>query len=324
MKTSIFDAIRFNRNSVDGLFAAVLFSVLYFVFFTSWGGFVDELVDRNVYVEQFSTGNVSSNYLEFDSIVNYLTNEWLWNAGIYRVVQIAGDVNYVLHGLSLFIVFVFGSFIIRNGGVFYLIFLLTPLFFDLVFSQIRIGVAFSLLMVAYDFKRFRFVVFLFCLGAALIHTSSVLFVAIYLALKFTPSRYEYLFVVLIALMVSVILGPLREYILNFIGDRRAVYGDMSSSVFYMSYWWGLLILFIMSGLELSGRYIIGMAVVLLGIACFNQLFGFYSTRFLAVGLPLVACAVSRMRTNAYYYLAIVGFVLYVIFQWFYWFVYSYQ
>jgi len=316
--------IIFNKKSIVKLFVAALFGVLYFIFFTSWGGFIDELVDRNVYMEQFSTGNVSSNYLEFDSIIKYLTNEWLWNAGVYKVVQIGGSANYVLHGLSLFSIFVFGLFVVRNGGVFYLIFLLTPLFFDLVFSQIRIGVAFSLLMIAYELKRFQWAVFLLCFGAALIHTSSFLFIAIYFAIKFTPSRYEYLFVVLIALLVSVVIGPLREYILNFIGDRRAVYDDMSSSVIYMSYWWGVLILFFMSGLELSGRYIIGMAVVLLGVACFNQLFGFYSTRFLAVGLPLIACAVSRMRKNIYYYITIIGFALYATIQWFYWFANIYQ
>ncbi len=71
--------------------------------------------------------------------------------------------------------------------------------------------------------------------------------------------------ILVGFLISTAISPLREQLLKAVGDRRAVYVDMSSSVAYLSFWLGLwfaLLLRWRNTLQtLDGRY----AVIILSI-----------------------------------------------------------
>ena len=80
-----------------------------------------------------------------------------------------------------------------------------------------------------------------------------------------------------------------------IGDRRAEYLDLSSSALYLSFWVGLLGLFLIDYRNIfrsvEGRF----SLFILTLVAVNVFTGGYSLRFLALGYPFVIIAIYLAR-----------------------------
>ncbi|HNR11345.1 MAG TPA: hypothetical protein PKN72_09110, partial [Nitrosomonas europaea] len=117
--------------------------------------------------------------------------------------------------------------------------------------------------------------------------------------------------------ISLLIGPLREALLSAIGDRRAEYHDMSSSLLYSLFWIALLIPF-----YLGRRYLVTLdyaryALVIVSIVFVNVFHGGYSTRFLAAAFPGLVSAVLSLH-GVIKIMILVLFIVYAVFQWLYW------
>lgn len=311
------------HSVVGALFSIVFVSV-------PWGQFIGGFVDRSVYIDLFSSGNVVVEYLSFESWVTYVTYEWLWNAGVYWMVGQGLPIEGILTVMGWLITFTFSLFILRKAGFLYLFFLVNPLFVDLVMSQIRIGVALVFLMIPLFFKRQIILVVLCFLLAILTHTAAILFFAFYVLASISAEvrapyfqKVKFLILIMISLFFSILMGPAREFVLSFLQDRRADYHDMSSSYLYMSYWFFLLFFLCYRNKFWRSDVFSSFYFITLAVACFNAFFSFYSTRFLAVGIPFLAYTVSALpRLSVSKILVFSSYTVYASFQWFYWFIFS--
>ena len=120
--------------------------------------------------------------------------------------------------------------------------------------------------------------------------------------------------ILVGFLISTATGPLREQLLAAVGDRRAVYVDMSSSVAYLSFWFALLLRWRNTLQTLDGRY----AVIILSILVMNVIFSGYSTRFVAAAFPSLLIAMAEFRSKPPQILIGI-FSVYSLLQWLYWF-----
>ncbi|NHH89281.1 hypothetical protein [Pseudoalteromonas sp. MB47] len=300
-------------------------SFIIFLFFSSINGYLEASIDRNSYLQSFARGQTFFDYFDEHSILTYFTREWLWNEGGELLVSYIGSADLYLLLISFIILLVFISFVIYKTNLFYIVFIINPLFIDLAFSQVRIGVAFVFLSLAYILRQKKFLLVTFILMSLSIHTSSVIFVLgyflIYISGHYTDlsqgGRFNY--VVLVAFVASFMMGPMREIILTFLNDRRAEYPDVSSGIMYMSYWIVLLFTFMIAKSKVYLDNLSLFAIFILSVACFNVVFGFYSVRFIAVGLPFFAYAIHKslhpLTLKVYMLIAYNSFN---ILLWYYW------
>lgn len=314
-----------NRHLLIFLFSLLL-SIVFFLFFTSLDGYLEGSIDRNGYLQSFLRRESYFDHFEEHSLLSYFTREWLWNKGGLYLVNLFGSPEYFLSFTSFLIVFVFTFFIFSKTSFLYYPFILNPLFVDLAFSQLRIGAAFVFLTLAYAGRGRKLFWIPLALMSLSIHTSSIIFVFGYLLiyrfekLELLKSElWRFKFTVCIAFIASFMMGPLREIILTFVNDRRAEYPDVSSGFQYMSYWLFLFITFILVNKRVAFDSLSLFGIFILAIASFNTLFGFYSVRFIAVGLPFFAYTI-------YSSLHLVGLRLFIVFSylcfnvllWYYW------
>lgn len=293
-----------------------IFSMIFMLF--PWEALVGEFWDRAVYVEMFTTGDVVTEYEVFDSVLKFFTHEWLWNYSVYWWVSNGGSVELIFFLIGFVFVFLCSFLLVTRCGFFYLLFLFNPLFVDLAVSQVRTAAAFSLLIIAYRFRRSVFC-FVLCVAAAMIHTASLVFIFFYFFVsseRLLGRLLSWWGILFFSLVFSFFLGPGRELVLSLVQDRRAVYEGMSSSFLFMSFWWWLLIVLCVYYKKISDDVLSRYGYLLVAVSCFNGLFLSYSTRFLAVSIPFLACAIKRLPMRVRLFSICVGSV-YFVFQWVY-------
>lgn len=287
-----------------------------------------EIGDLTYYRHYFLYEESVLDYAEFDHFIDYITNEFLWHYLIGILVHEVGvPIGYVFGAISLLTIFVFGRIVLSLAGVMALPLIINPLVIDFAFGQFRLALAISLLGIAYLLKdRKNAASVFFVVTSLFIHTASIIFIAIYvcpLIIRAVVKRckraqlLELFLLVLLGAFVSMLIGPLREAVLAYIGDRRVSYPDMSSSFKYSLFWIALLIpmfLYYRKILEFDyARY----AVVILSLVAVNVFHGGYSTRFLAVTLPFVISSVFLLPKGIRV-VSVLFFIIYAALQWLYW------
>ena len=304
---------------------SLLFTGIFFYFFISLDNYLSNSIDRNAYINAFIRGTSYFDHVENAPFITYFTREWLWNEGVQVIVNFVGDVDLVLLMISLCLIFIFTAFVFYNTSFIYYIFLLNPLFVDLVFSQLRIGVALTFLLLAYFFRKKKALAFIIALMGLSIHTSSVIFVVGYVLIDYIGNvekfkKYKVQIAIFIGFMASFMMGPLRDVILTLLNDRRVDYPDVSSGLLYMSYWVFLLGALIVNSKKINDNTLVLVGMFILSIACFNTIFGFYSARFIAIGLPFFAYTIYHTAISAgerfFLLLSYFGFNLVL---WYYWY-----
>ena len=289
------------------------------------------LLDREVYTQQIIYRDNLLDYFYFDSYLDYFTSEYSW----WFLMKIIQDGDLPFHYDTFFQIIstlfaVTASLVVyRRGGVLPLIFLANPLIFDLAYSQLRSALAISILYLVYlFFRRSPYVAGALCLFSATIHTAMLIFLAVYVLCVVTaneggrlsrwPVELRLALILVAGVMMGLLVGPLREVILNLIGDRRAEYLDLSSSPLYLSFWVGLLGLFLIDFRDTfrstEGRF----SLFILSLVTVNVFTGGYSLRFLALAYPFVISTVLMAKPSVKMFV-IPALSIYMLAQWIYYF-----
>lgn len=287
-------------------------------------GFIDGEVYKNYFLYEDS---ILKN-IELNTFLSYVSNEVVWHLSVDYVVNVmGGNIEWVFGFISVVCLFIFGLITIKHYGPVALVLLVNPLVVDFAFSQLRLALAISFLGAGYLLRsRNAYVALGIAFCAPFIHTASIVFFSIYVGTIIIEKyscrsensyRAQFLLLFLLGGIISLAIGPLRELILSAIGDRRAEYADMSSSLSYASVW--ILVLFAMmvrarvSLRENFQQY----ALVVMSIVAVNLLHGGYSTRFLAATFPfLISTILSFRGIYGIFLISALGF--YSVLQWVYW------
>lgn len=306
----------------------IIIAIFYtaFLCFVPWEDFRSiKFADREKYIDYFLYQVNVISYLDLRTITDYITGEWLWHASISNLATKI-DLQIIFLSISFLCIFVFSSFLIINYGLLSVLFLINPLVIDFAFSQYRMALAISFLYLGY-FARNSKLWIPFVVAAPFLHTGSIIFIVIYfvsnkVALRNINSSHDSsikfkMVLVLVGFLISFLLGPLREQVLGYFGDRRVGYAEISSSFSYLSVW---ILLFVV--LLAQKKYFLNyeencFSIVILSIVMLNIIFAGYSTRFLAASYPLLIgsiLSVKRELKNLY----IKIFLLYCFIQWIYW------
>lgn len=284
-------------------------------------------VDRNNYYNYFAYGVNRIDYLDFNNIIDFLKNEWLWHFLIGFLKNFI-YLDSIFNIIGFLIVF-FSSYYIfdKTKNIYYIFFLINPLFIDLMHSQLRISLAITLFLI-YLINR-SFLRYLFLISSFFIHTVMVGVFLLYILCFFIYKRnidfrLKIIYSSFLGMFFSIIFGPLRESILKYIGDRRINYNQevLDSSIAYLSFWIVMLIAFYIQFLifnlkiKLKGDYIL-FAVSILSLVFFNIYFGGYSTRFLAFSMPFLVVLLASFL-NFYKLIFIYLYIFYMFFYFIIW------
>ena len=289
------------------------------------------LIDREVYTQKIIHKDNLLDYFYFGSYLDYFTSEYSWwfLMKLLEDGRLPVDYEMVFQMISTVFLVTASLIVYRRGGLLPLILLANPLVFELAYSQLRSALAISILHLVYLFlRRSTYVAVALCLFAATIHTTMIIFLAVYILCLMTAdeggrlSRWPVglrLTVILGAgIFVGLVIGPLREVLLTLIGDRRADYLDLSSSPLYLAFWVGLLGLFLIDYRDtfrsVEGRF----SLFILSLVTVNVFTGGYSLRFLALAYPFVISTVLMAKPSVKMF-AIPAMSVYMIAQWFYYF-----
>jgi hypothetical protein len=251
----------------------------------------------------------------------FFTYEWLWNASLAflnRSLRLTPEQIFSI--ISTLVIWRFTYEIATRAGWLYVLLLINPLVVGFAFSQLRLAAAISVISFFWRGQNGVLRTIAVYVIATSIHTAILIFAVMHLAAHFLNKEkaLHISLLILTGFLVSIAIGPLREMILSAVGDRRAEYHDMSSSLSYLSFWlalWSMLIFRWRSVIRhLDGRY----AIVILSIVLFNVLFDGYSTRFIAAAFPSLIIAMARWRSIPIS-LSVALFVPYTVMLWLYWF-----
>lgn len=328
-RSANFRPLKVNKDYFRILVAAI-FGIV--ASFTPWPNIVIELSgapmwDRSVYISSIESGKTVLSYISFDNLLSYFLFEFLW-ARLLNFISYSPYLHYetLFQIISTFSLLTFAIILAQRTHFFALIFLLNPLIIDLIYSQLRLSLAISILMWLIILRIRAWYIFLpFAAFVTAIHTSMVIFVAVhFVALVTAPGALRYglspqtriTMLVLFGFSVGILVGPLRELILSVLGDRRADYPSASSSLVYLSYWIVLFISLVVDQSRTLKSYESRYAVAILGIIFINMFTGFYSSRFIAALLPFLIVS-SFSVFGKYNFFVSLPFLFYVVLQWLY-------
>lgn len=259
----------------------------------------------------------------FESIIFNLSNEQLWNQGVrYLYFDLDIELLSIFNFISFLSSFVFSTFILKYSKPIFLFLLLNPIIIDLFFSQFRFSLTISLFLLSimlFDKNKwlsiFLWVLILF------IHTTSILFIIIFIFERYYLKNINYKTVILsilFGLIVSLLLGPFRNIILSLINDRRINYQIGSNNFLFSFFWIFYCFVFIkFSNFKITNKSNVIILLILLSIFSFNIMLNVYSVRFLAVALPFFIISIRNL--NKEIRMSIISiYIFYDLFQWFYW------
>jgi hypothetical protein len=196
----------------------------------------------------------------------------------------------------------YGSFFFRRVEFYVvMILLLNPMSVNLFIEQVRITLAFGLLLFAYDLPS-KYIKAFVAVIAFMIHASMPIFIGIYFILHYYNNRVEarkyYLIALGIALGMALFMKFGIDALLAIIGDRHAGYGDISagSSLAYSMIWF--IIAFIIAVFadfqNDEERVIAGYAIVFMSFFFFGSILGVFAQRYVAVIMPIIIIAIGYL------------------------------
>lgn len=227
--------------------AAVLFSWL-FVLIPWFTWRPRAFKDVNAYVAQLEALRANNEVLDFDRLtsVEYIVSEPLWRQ-ILATLDLTNDPRDALTLVTFFVVLVFSSYMfVRVNPWFAAFIMFNPSVIDLVVSQTRSATAAAFALVAASSKRTSIACVLM-VAAALIHTLTFMFLAVYCVAKFLERmrhKADYLTLCSCAFGIGVAFAILfslsRAGLLQAVGDRRGYVEDVGGNTISYTIYWVLL------------------------------------------------------------------------------------
>jgi hypothetical protein len=250
----------------------------------------------------------------------------LWEYLVRTLVHTMGvPIDIVFLAISLLCLITFSFFLTQRHNVWSIVLLCNPLLVSFAFDQLRLALAYSLMLIGYMVRR-PLIAAAFIAFALFIHTSIIIFVCAYFAIKKLNDVINrngrrnfaiYAIPCIMGVLVSIAIGPLRSPILGSFGDRRAsLVGSLNNSLLYTSFWIGLLGLFALQRRSFLRDEVNAYSAFILAVVSANLLTGGYTWRFLSVGLPMVISSMLSLNFSMRFW-AVLVFVMYAMFQWVY-------
>lgn len=312
-------------DSSIAFLSSMLFAILFVL--VPWelvhGSF---FVDREVYFTIFSNAPDIEISFSPEQILAYIINEQLWSQLVrWLHVGVGLPLANVFSMVSFLVVFSYAYFVSSRVGPLAILMLINPLLIDLAYSQLRMSFAMVLLLIAFSCRHW-FVRMFFVSLACFIHTASFLFffmalsvfICVWLTKKYSLNRFScYILLVITGFIIALIVGPLRTWILEYLGDRRVVYDAAVVTLTYASIWIAILIA---ASLQLNIFFrdnVNAIALVFLSVFTFCTLFSVYGLRFLAAALPFFVVALCRFGSIERSFVILL-FAAYTVIQWVYW------
>jgi len=234
-------------------------------------------------------------------------SEPLWKEILIFIGYAFEDYREVIYALSFGITFVYVSFLIKRVHLLIaIIFLFNPMMVHLFMEQIRIAIAFCLVLIAYDLsedeEKLRRSSILLLIMAPLIHTAILVFYFFYYLLYKLNEKVEdkkyYLIAIITAFMVAFLMKYGANLLLVMLGDRRANYSEVieSSSIAYSIAWF---IIAIIVGTfaefkERKERVLVAYAIMVMCFFFFSSLLNVFAARYVAVIMPLIIISISYL------------------------------
>jgi len=307
------------------ILSLLLFSYCY-VFLIPWETLLDRgFTDIERYAWKFDL--VSKNGVEEGlSIKKFIFNEVLWEYFLQLIGLITGEYRVALGYVSIVAFSIYLGVALNKLPVFLtLLLIFNPMFVDLIMSQIRIALAFSLILISF-FKKNKILQLSLLFSAVLIHTAVLALIAIFLLIRYlvenlghTKKVYAYCFLMGLSFSIFSLYG--LSNILEFLGDRRSYTVDkiQGSSVLYASFWM-ILMFFIslFSKVDKPNIYYVCFAIVMASIFFFNSLLGIYGQRYLVVGLIPIFISITSLDSLPRC-IVILALLAYQLVQYLYWF-----
>jgi hypothetical protein len=234
--------------------------------------------------------------------IKWLLDEPVWRLIVLTIGITFDDYRLALYFISFIAMVFYGSFFFRRVEFYVvMILLLNPMSINLFIEQVRITLAFGLLLFAYDISSKHLKVFV-ALIAFFIHASMPIFIAVYYILYHANQKVEarkyYLITLGIALGMALFMKFGLDAILTIMGDRHAGYGDISagSSLAYSMIWFMIaMIISVFATFENENdRVIAGYAIVFMSFFFFGSILGVFAQRYVAVIMPIIIIAVGYL------------------------------
>lgn len=315
----------FSKKKWMTSFLSIGFSFV-FVYIIPWDNLkefndVENYINRIVYLVG---GGIESEY----SGISIISSEFLWK---YILLYLSSldffDHNYraVLQFISFMSLFIYTRFSLKR--IHFIIFLLlvfNPLFMHLIIEQVRIALAFSLLLVIYEYRDIKWIYILIA-ACILIHTASLLLVFIYILLEVVIRLLNKNKVYIYALIASFILAIFLKFgvdaVLGFLGDRRANASVRTSSLLFSVFWLynALMLVLYCKKNNADLIRIASYSIFMMGLFFSSSIMGSYGQRYVAISFPLIIISISGIKNYHVKYASVFLFVLYNLLSWFYWF-----
>jgi len=234
--------------------------------------------------------------------IRWLLDEPVWKLITLTLGVVFDDYRLALYVISFIAMVLYGSFFFRRVEFYIImILLLNPMSVNLFIEQVRITLAFGLLLFAYDLSS-KYLRVLVALIAFFIHASMPIFIAVYYILSYANQKVEarkyYLIALGIALGMALFMKFGLDAILTAAGDRHAGYGDISagSSLAYSMIWFMIaIVISIFATFEYENeRVITGYAIVFMSFFFFGSILGVFAQRYVAVIMPIIIISIGYL------------------------------
>jgi hypothetical protein len=199
-----------------------------------------------------------------------------------------------------------------------------PLFMHLIIEQVRIALAFSLLLFIFEYRDIKWIYILLPISV-LIHTVVLFLICIYFLLNFFIKRFNKNKVYKLVLITSFLFGLFLKFgvqhILNYLDDRRAVYTLGGSTLLFSLIWiiYGFILVLYCKKNNTELMRIASYSIFMTGLFFTSSLLGSPAQRFIAISLPLIIISLNGIRNYHLKRISFFVFGLYNLVSWFYWF-----
>jgi len=304
----------------------IIFSYAYFfVYIIPW---IDirgsDFSDIRNYIERIEYLRQGLPEKEFHGIT-ILFSEYLWKYISIIIGKVYNDYREGLYLVSFISISLYTFFTFRRMNILLvLILLITPMFIDLVLGQLRMSIAFPLLLMAYELRDTK-IFFIPIIIAIFIHSASFIFITVYLILKYMEKNFSieklYKNSIILAFIIAFFMKYGVNIILVAIESSKANYDSIikPTTVSYSLIWLILALILILKApiKNIQERVIISFSITMMSFFFFASVFGIYGQRYVAISIPLIIISINYLPKH-YKQAIFLVFILYQFLQFKYW------